>query len=169
MLTRTTRRRYSDEFRAAALALLDANGGNLDRAARQLKVPRKTLAGWASGRNNPVPAELRHQKRADLTAALEQHIAALCGIRPEHVENLNLKDAAIAMGIAVDKYLLLRQRAEQERPAGKSEYDLERLTPKQLRQLADIAEAARGEPPIEHASDLNNPVVAPWAEQECGS
>jgi transcriptional regulator of acetoin/glycerol metabolism len=44
------RPRRGDECRAAALAALEANRGNVARTARQLGLPRKTLEGWARGR-----------------------------------------------------------------------------------------------------------------------
>ena len=40
------RRSYSDAERAEALAVLDANAGNVERTARHLGLPRKTLEGW---------------------------------------------------------------------------------------------------------------------------
>jgi 8-oxo-dGTP pyrophosphatase MutT (NUDIX family) len=43
------RRHYSDEERAEALAVLDANAGNLKRTARDLDIPRATLQEWAGG------------------------------------------------------------------------------------------------------------------------
>ncbi len=67
------RRVYSDEERATALAALDGNGGNRQRTARQLGIPRKTLATRASGAVHPVVADLRHQKKtrtAKLTGAV---------------------------------------------------------------------------------------------------
>lgn len=156
-----TRRRYPDEFRASALATLDANGGNLDRTARQLNVPRKTLAGWAGGQNNPVVAELRHQKKADLVGDLTQFVSALCGVRPDQVKDLNFKDAAVAMGIAVDKLLLLQEqqsrhaRAEESAPA----VNLGLLDAEELEVLSELLRKARGIPPLAHASDLDHPCV----------
>jgi hypothetical protein len=58
------RRHYSDEDRAEALAVLDANAGNLKRTARDLGIPRATLQEWAGGRVSAAVPELRHQERA---------------------------------------------------------------------------------------------------------
>jgi transposase-like protein len=105
------RRRYDDEFRAAALAALAANGGNLKRTARQLGLPRKTLEGWASGRTRPPPADLRHQKKEQLAEALESVARELLdeASRPEKIAAASLLDLVVMSGIAVDKMLLLRR------------------------------------------------------------
>lgn len=42
------RRRYSDSERAEALAALAANAGNRAKTARQLGIPRQTLAEWVA-------------------------------------------------------------------------------------------------------------------------
>ena len=104
------RHRYSDDFRAEALAALAANGGNVKRTARQLGLPRKTLDGWATGRTPPPPAHLRHQKSERLAQALESVVRQLLeeASRPEATAAAPLKDLALALGIAVDKMLLLR-------------------------------------------------------------
>lgn len=60
------RRHYSDEARAAALAVLDANGGKLARSAREAGVPRATLQLWAKDRDRAATPELRHQTRETL-------------------------------------------------------------------------------------------------------
>ena len=57
------RRHYSDEARAAALAVLDANGGLLARSAREAGVPRSTLQLWAQDRDRAASPEVRHQAR----------------------------------------------------------------------------------------------------------
>lgn len=65
------RRHYSDEARAAALAVLDANGGNLTRAAREAGVPLSTLKHWQSDRDRAAPAELRSQKKVEAAEVYE--------------------------------------------------------------------------------------------------
>lgn len=61
-----TRRHYSDEARAAALAVLDANGGKLKRAAKETGVPESTLRLWRNAPGRAAPAELRAQTRETL-------------------------------------------------------------------------------------------------------
>ena len=57
-----TRRRYTDNERAAALTALAANCGNVERTARELGIPRKTLAQWARGQRYPEAAQMSHEK-----------------------------------------------------------------------------------------------------------
>jgi hypothetical protein len=104
----TRRRSYSDEEWATALAALDGNGGNRQRTARQLGIPRKTLATWASGAVHPVVADLRHQKKRELADALEQVACRLLDAIPSKLEGASLLELAISLGILVDKMLLLR-------------------------------------------------------------
>jgi hypothetical protein len=99
---------YSDEERATALAALDGNGGNRQRTARQLGIPRKTLATWASGAVHPAVADLRHQKKRDLADGLEQVAYRLLDAIPGKLEGASLLELAIGLGILVDKMLLLR-------------------------------------------------------------
>lgn len=42
---------YSPQFKAAALALLEANGGKLRPTAKALSIPRNTLKAWKDGRS----------------------------------------------------------------------------------------------------------------------
>jgi transcriptional regulator with PAS, ATPase and Fis domain len=54
------KRQYSDQEKAFALVALDSNQGNLHRTAKELRMPRKTLAEWAKGKNqSPVVAKIR--------------------------------------------------------------------------------------------------------------
>src|SRR5688572_27185246 len=108
MTTPRPRRRYPDADRAAALAALDANGGNVDATARQLNIPRMTLSDWASGRRNPVGADMRDAAKQNLADALEAWAVKLIGIDPTTLPNLTLRDVAVAVGISIDKVLLLR-------------------------------------------------------------
>lgn len=110
------RRHYSDADRAAALAALDANGGNWTRTARETGVPGSTLRGWVENRDSAAPADLRAQKAETLADALE-------GLAWQMVEAARftlreIKDVAIplpelvrmftALGIVIDKLQLLR-------------------------------------------------------------
>jgi hypothetical protein len=102
-----TRRSYSPEFRAVALAALAANAGNLKRTARQLGLPRKTLEGWASGRT-PTPEALCRQARLLLADWYEQEARdCLAAITPEKIAAAGLPELMVCAGIAVDKMLLL--------------------------------------------------------------
>lgn len=152
------RRRYTDAFRASALAALDANGGNVERTARDLDLPRKTVEGWAQGRTD-VPADLRHEKRQELAEAVEDCIRRLCGgiaVR----EGDPVDKVAVAVGILTDKLLLLRDRPTPTDPKDPNSpaFDVSRLTREELWQLVELHDKARGVPPLKMASDLEYPV-----------
>lgn len=105
------KRRYSDEDKATALAALDANGGNVLKTARALKIPHKTLDEWAKGRNQvPEVADLRNEKKGELSARYEAVIHELVDVLADKRANASLKDVATAIGILTDKMQLLRGR-----------------------------------------------------------
>jgi transposase-like protein len=105
-----TKRQYSDEEKALALVALNFNGGNLHRTARELTIPRKTLAAWAAGRNqHPDVAKKRQLRGDDLADRLEEIIRdALDRITPEKMQQASLLQLARAVGLFVDKMLTLR-------------------------------------------------------------
>jgi hypothetical protein len=164
LMRKRTRCRYSEVFRAAALAALDANAGNIARTARELGIRRKTLEGWAKGRT-PTDPELRHQKRIDLLASSERLADALAGGIVKRVERgkADVKDMALAFGITVDKLLLLRGQptaiSKSESDTRAATLDLSQLTKDDLLTLLRLQEKASGRPPLPEASDLANPVI----------
>ena len=105
------RRHYSDEDRAAALAALRANGGNVRRTAGQVGVPASTLAGWAAGDHAPVGAELRAGKKLELADRFEEIARAALGrVTAAKLDEANAPQLLTAAGIAVDKMRLLREQ-----------------------------------------------------------
>lgn len=104
------KRQYTDEEKALALVALDFNGGNLHRTARELSIPRKTLAEWARGCNQCLDvAKMRQLRGGDLADRLEQTIReALDSITPEKMRAARLVDLSRALGVFVDKLLQLR-------------------------------------------------------------
>jgi len=76
-------RAYTEGAKAAALAVLDANGGNVSLAMRDLAdadIPRSTLRSWAKNRDGAAPAETRHEKRieaADVYRSIESKAGGL--------------------------------------------------------------------------------------------
>lgn len=117
------KRRYSEADRAVALALLDANGGNLKRTAREFGVPVDTLRYWRDRRvegaereeEPPAPkqttnkdVQVAKESLADATARLAQRLVSAM---EDKLADANLKDAAVAFGIAVDKMQVLRGEA----------------------------------------------------------
>ncbi len=59
-----SRRHYSDEERAEALAIADSCEA-VAEAARQAGVPRGTLRRWLNERDRAAPAHLRHEKKRE--------------------------------------------------------------------------------------------------------
>lgn len=103
-------RDYSSTEKAAALAALEANNGNLRRTARALKVPKSTLERWKKNQINPEVSRLRSQEKQNLADAIESVVWEIVGAMPEKIEKAGLKDSAIAVGTGIDKFRLLRDQ-----------------------------------------------------------
>ncbi len=109
------KRQYSDNDKATFLAALDANGGNLSKTCRLLKIPRQTLQDWAAGRkiSSDVP-EMRQVKKEELAEKLEELAHALVEGIHRRVKDgvldpqVSLRDAATSLGIVIDKMQLLK-------------------------------------------------------------
>lgn len=116
------RRHYSDRERAAALAVYDANAGNLTRTAREAGVPASTLERWVKGRDMAAPPDLRSQKRADLADVFGDIVYRALGLAGDALAHLEampdaergkaalerLADLNRLAGTGVDKRQLLR-------------------------------------------------------------
>ncbi|HEX7002181.1 MAG TPA: transposase [Trueperaceae bacterium] len=102
------RRRYTDNDRATALAVLDSNGGNIARTARETGISQSTLRDW---RDDPHPdtAELRDQKRAALSDLWEEVARAYIARALDHaaVNDTTAQSAVTVAAIATDKLQLL--------------------------------------------------------------
>ncbi len=135
------KRRYSDEERAAALAALAGNGGNLGRTARELGIPAGTLRRWADGTAHPEARANAQPKKEELAQELRAVAWKLVKSMPGKIKKAGLKDTAISFGIAVEKAQLLEGK-----PTSISgvpfPFDLEKLTDEQLDQLDAILAAA---------------------------
>lgn len=109
------RRQHSDQFKAEALAALDANGGNVNRTAKQVGVSRTTLIGWKNGLYmHPDVSDIRQEKKQSLADRLEA-IAhrALDGLLEDDPKGFgSFKDRLTGVGIAIDKVRLLRGQGE---------------------------------------------------------
>lgn len=107
MTVMATKRRYTDEERAAALAALAANGGNIEKTCRELDIPRMTLSSWAKGQVHPEAHEYSLTKKGPLADHLEEVAWKLAGDLNKCKEG-NPQQVAIALGVVVDKMQLLR-------------------------------------------------------------
>lgn len=103
-----TRRQFSDKDKAAALAVLDANNGNVFKTAKQLNIGRTTLEGWSKGRgiNHDVP-ELRQHKKDEISQRLVEIVHKLIDAMPDKITDANLQQVSTSIGIAVEKIQLL--------------------------------------------------------------
>jgi len=119
---------YTLEQKVLALAALAANAGNFARTARQLDIPRSSLQRWAAqqktagadgqdrapktelpGRAPGTPlAELIERAKGDLADRFEDIARRLLEALPGKLADASLRDIAVALGIAIDKMLLLR-------------------------------------------------------------
>lgn len=134
-------RRYSDEARAAALAVLDANDGMLARSAKEAGVPRATLQLWARNRDLVASPGTRQQKRveaAEVYASIRDKANALLDgaldlMKPEDLAKDSRMLVAVSTvgGTAEDK----RARAAGE-PTERHDHTVRDLTPDEAVEVA---------------------------------
>ena len=155
------RREYSDEERAACLAALQANGGNLSQAARQCGVPRNTLRRWVEEQQKappvadgatqkksgcdtvagPSPAALVPVVSGKLADKLEAIAHQIAGVMPGKIEEASLSQLSVSLGILVEKMRLLREQST-------ANLSVEGLSDdERLRRLRELAERVRSRAP----------------------
>jgi hypothetical protein len=100
--------RYSDEQRAAVLAALDANKGNVTKTARETGVPKSTLIAWRDNVHVPPSDELRTTKKLELADLIRAELGAIFDALPGKRGDASYKDVATAAGILIDKLALLQ-------------------------------------------------------------
>jgi transposase-like protein len=111
---------YTEQFRAEALVTLEANGGNILQTATQLGIGEATLRGWVAENRDikesssdlaVATAELVPDTRESFISELKtlrnKVLRHLDGI----VEDLKAREAAITLGILIDKTELLEGNA----------------------------------------------------------
>lgn len=103
--------KYSDEFRAEALACLEANDGNLSATSREIGVSVNTLKYWRDEFVTPPNfTEVRNQKKDELSDIYER--VARRYLSETEVDDkakaTSAKDAIIVAATATDKMRLLR-------------------------------------------------------------
>jgi transposase-like protein len=108
--------RYSDEFRAQAILMLEANGwperkGALTSTAKHLGLKHPTLSRWARKKQNPPPNELVQEKRFDLIEAIRSELRAIFGELPNARPDADYKELATSAAILIDKLQLLTGEA----------------------------------------------------------
>ncbi len=87
----------------------------MKHTAQDLGIPRKTLEFWSRSQD-PSLAQLRHQKKAALAALFESFAFRILELTTdEDIRAASLQERFIAIGIAVDKALLLRGQSNRLR------------------------------------------------------
>lgn len=107
-----TKRRYGDEFRTNAVLMLEAAGypgrkGSLEHVSKHLGVPRSTMTGWYNGTRNPVPSDMRREKKATLLEDLLELLGLTVIAAKNTVDEANFREQVTGIGILVDKIQLL--------------------------------------------------------------
>lgn len=102
-------RGFTEDDKAAALAALAANAGNVSKTARDLGIPRTTLSRWSNGERitDGVTAKA-HVKKSALADELENVARALVGAMPAKIAAATLQQVATSLGITIDKMQVLR-------------------------------------------------------------
>lgn len=138
-----TRRVYTDEDRAAVLAELAVNDGNVKRTARALGIPVPTVRRW---RDNWVREGVPPETSAALEVASNDFLEdakriqhKLLVVLEHKVDSgdVTTRDVSTALGILTDKI-----RAYQQVPTGKVEHVFQLPPPEEIRAL--FASAVEG-------------------------
>lgn len=104
--------RYTDEFRASAVIMLQAGGypdrkGALAQVSRELKCPMATLHRWFHMKQNPPPSELVTIKKEQIIDMLKNEVyhalKEMSSARPD----ADYRELATAAAILTDKWQLL--------------------------------------------------------------
>lgn len=100
-------RHYSDDDRAAALAVLASNNGNLSRTARETGVPRTTLIKWSREPDRAAPSTTRQEKAFDLLALFRDELGEVFKAMGRRRGQAHYSDLSRAAGIYTDKMMAL--------------------------------------------------------------
>ena len=105
---------YTPKQRAEALAVLEANNGNMLRTSQELGIGQATLKTWVTEsrdeKNTYAQETLEHLPEAKtnlldkLDNAINQTLTQYVG----SIADLKAKDAAVALAVLIDKAQLLR-------------------------------------------------------------
>lgn len=103
---------YTDDDRAAALATLEANDGNVARTSRETGVGRATLQRWASetGHRKEAVDNRLPEARGNIADRLEAFIHKALDVAPDKLHDADMNALFRAIGISADKIQLLRNK-----------------------------------------------------------
>src|SRR5687768_1222297 len=106
------KQQYSDNTKATALVRLEVNSNNIAQTCRELAIPHETLRGWVNGRGvNPEVTDMRDYQKEKLADRLEALAHQIIDVMPGKLHEATLPQLAVALGIAVEKMELLREKA----------------------------------------------------------
>lgn len=114
-MSKRKRTRYTDEFRASAVLMLEAAGypdtkGALEKVSGHISVPGSTLHRWFHAKQNPPPSELVSEKKIDLVASIKTELAHIFDEFGNTRKDAEYRELAVAFGILVDKMQLLSNK-----------------------------------------------------------
>lgn len=84
------------------------NEHKLTEVANHLNIPYQTLRRWYKGESNPVPNDVVQEQKKALDIRLEEAAHKLLSAILENVDNGNIQQQSVALGILVEKMQLLR-------------------------------------------------------------
>jgi len=146
------RQRYTDDFRASACLFLESEGypetkGALAAVSKKLKVPASTLHGWFMAKHNPVSAQVRSIKKAEIVEMIRAEIYEALKAAPIQRELADYRELITSAAILVDKLQLLEDKPTEHILHEHALSDSERA--KRLNELLDAARTRRDGPPAE--------------------
>lgn len=109
------RTNYPDKFRASAVVMLEAAGypadrSHLERIAKQLRIPARTLRRWFNRQHNPPPDDVVQESKRELIDILEDVARKYLthALSEDVIDEATGNAAVTAAAIAIDKMRLLQ-------------------------------------------------------------
>jgi len=104
--------RYTDEFRATSVIMLEANGYPDDsyalaKTAHYLHIPRFTLYRWYKRIQNPPPHELVTEIKKDFLDLIEDEMRNIFDQMKDANQDADYRELGTVLGILFDKRQLL--------------------------------------------------------------
>ena len=109
------RKKYTDNFKAGAVLMLEAEGypGDpfaIERVAEHIKIPRRTLLRWFKGDTGAPSVEVVQQQKMGLIDLFDQELRKVFIAMNEVRADASYRDLATGAGIFADKLQLLNNR-----------------------------------------------------------
>ena len=117
---------YPDSVKAGALAVLDANDGNVYRTAKHLGLPNTTVEDWSNGQFlNENVSEIRNRKRVELSDKFDSIIGKIASNLDddERLKATPLGTQATVLGIVFDKRRLLNDESTSNVAVARPEHE----------------------------------------------